>query len=42
VITRHYNDQDVENAAKMIVDALAGIDTAHGKHAHKHDHEHAS
>jgi len=37
VITRHYNDQDVENAAKMIVDALAGVDTAHARN-HKHEH----
>jgi hypothetical protein len=38
VITRHYNSMDVENASKMIIEALSGIDTAHG---HKHEHEHA-
>jgi hypothetical protein len=35
VITRHYNLTDVENASKMIVEALAGVDTAH---EHKHEH----
>ena len=34
----HYNSMDVENASKMIIEALSGIDTAHG---HKHEHEHA-
>lgn len=40
VITRHYTEADVDTAAKLIIEGLSGIDTAHVGHDHEHSHEH--
>jgi hypothetical protein len=40
VITRHYNEADVDTAAKLIIEGLSGIDTAHVGHDHDHGHDH--
>jgi hypothetical protein len=35
VMTRHYNDEDVDNTAKLVIEGLNG--TILATHAHKHE-----